>query len=196
MIPAPFSVVLDANVLYPFTLRDTLLRAASRGLYQAYWSEEILDEARRNLVDSGSITAEQAEKLLATMRRAFPESTVRGHESLIAVMPNQENDRHVAAAAVKAGAQVIVTLNLKDFASLPAGVEAQSPDDFLSNLFDLDPDGMIALVREQAAALKNPPRRVEEILTALGKMAPDFAAAALQRLGDAHSASASEEAGG
>ena len=32
MIPAPFKVVLDANVLYPFTLRDTLLRAAAAAL--------------------------------------------------------------------------------------------------------------------------------------------------------------------
>ncbi|MCO5170385.1 MAG: PIN domain-containing protein [Planctomycetes bacterium] len=42
MVPAPFKVVLDANVLYPFTLRDTLLRAASRGLFQVYWSEQFL----------------------------------------------------------------------------------------------------------------------------------------------------------
>jgi len=111
MVPAPFKVVLDANVLYPFTLRDTLLRAASRGLFQAYWSEQILEEARRNLVSTATITSEQAERLLATMRRAFPESTVRGHETLIAAMQNEEKDRHVAAAAVKVGAQVIVTLN-------------------------------------------------------------------------------------
>ncbi len=38
MLPAPFKVVLDANVLYPFTLRDTLLRAAAAGFFQAYWS--------------------------------------------------------------------------------------------------------------------------------------------------------------
>ena len=35
MLAAPFKVVLDANVLYPFTLRDTLLRAASQGLQAA-----------------------------------------------------------------------------------------------------------------------------------------------------------------
>lgn len=50
MVPAPFKVVLDANVLYPFTLRDTLLRAAARGSYQVHGSEQILEEARRNLV--------------------------------------------------------------------------------------------------------------------------------------------------
>ena len=43
MLPAPFKVVLDANVLYPFTLRDTLLRAAAEDLFQVYWSAKILD---------------------------------------------------------------------------------------------------------------------------------------------------------
>ena len=44
MIVAPFKVVLDANVLFPFSLRDTLLRAAAEGFFQLYWSDEILDE--------------------------------------------------------------------------------------------------------------------------------------------------------
>ncbi|MEQ1572523.1 MAG: hypothetical protein ABMA64_43285 [Myxococcota bacterium] len=48
--------MLDANVLLPFTLRDTLLRAAAADLYQAYWSDEILDEVARNLVATGTTT--------------------------------------------------------------------------------------------------------------------------------------------
>lgn len=54
MVPAPFIVVLDANVLFPFTLRDTLLRAAA-GFYQVRWTEQILDEATRNLVSTGTL---------------------------------------------------------------------------------------------------------------------------------------------
>lgn len=53
MLPTPFRAVLDANVLFPFTLRDTLLRAAAVRMFQAYWSEEILAEATRNLVKTG-----------------------------------------------------------------------------------------------------------------------------------------------
>jgi hypothetical protein len=44
MVPAPLIVVVDANVLFPFTLRDTVLRAATAGFYQLRWSAEILDE--------------------------------------------------------------------------------------------------------------------------------------------------------
>jgi predicted nucleic acid-binding protein len=175
VIVAPFKVVLDANVLFPFSLRDTLLRAAAAGFFQLYWTEEILDETTRSLVNTGATTAEQGNRLRAAMTGAFPESLVTGHEPLIEAMPNQSKDRHVAAAAVKAGAQVIVTSNLKDFGTLPDGIEAQSPDEFLSNLFDLDPHGMVALVREQARALQNPPRAFHELVAGLAKTVPEFA---------------------
>lgn len=176
MILVPFRVVLDANVLYPFTLRDTLLRAAAAGLFQVYWSRQILEEAQRNLLASGTMTQAQAERLQAAMERAFPEAMVSDYEALTPAMRNDEKDRHVVAAAVKAGAQVIVTSNLVDFSELPDGVEAQSPNHFLCNLFDLDPAGMTELVRRQAAALQRPARSFEEVVTALAKMVPEFAA--------------------
>ena len=176
MLPAPFKVVLDANVLYPFSLRDTLLRAASEGLFQLYWSDQILEEARRSLVSSGRMTDERATRLRSVMEEAFPEAMVTGHEPLIAAMKNEEKDRHVVAAAVKAGSQVVVTNNLRHFRELPEGIEAQSPDDFLCNLFDLDGDGMVALVMEQAAALKKPQRSYAELLDGLAKLVPEFVA--------------------
>jgi predicted nucleic acid-binding protein len=164
MITAPFKVVLDANVLYPFSLRDTLLRAAAAALFQAYWSDEILEEIRRNLVKSAAVPEGSAARLITTMKAAFPEARVTGYE-----------DAHVAAAAVKAGAQVIVTSNLADFRELPEGIEAQSPDEFLGNLFDLDRDGLVDLLREQAAALRRPPRSFEELIAGLAKVVPGFA---------------------
>ncbi len=174
MVPAPFRVVLDANVLFPFTVRDTLLRAAALGMYQVHWSEEILAEATRNLIATGRMNDEQAAHLMAAMRNAFPEALVRGHEELTGSMPNEEKDRHVAAVAVKAGAQVVVTSNLKDFHPMPDGVEAQSPDDFLLDLFDLAPQEMVELLRRQAAALKRPAVTLHELLTGLGKTVPRF----------------------
>lgn len=69
-----FTVVLDANVLYPFSLRDTLLRLAERELYALAWSERILDEVSRNLIDDGRTDAATAARLRAAMRSAFPEA--------------------------------------------------------------------------------------------------------------------------
>lgn len=174
MFPAPFKVVLDANVLFPFSLRDTLLRAAERGLFQIYWSEEILEEVRRSLVKTLTITEPNAEKLISIMKREFPEAMVSGYEHLIAAMRNDEGDRHVVAAALKCGAQVVVTSNVRDFRELPEGIEAQTPDEFLCNLHDLDADGVLELLEEQAAALKNPPHTFEQLLNGLAKMVPNF----------------------
>lgn len=42
-----FTVIYDANVLYPNTLRDILIRLAGTGIYQARWTENILDEVFR-----------------------------------------------------------------------------------------------------------------------------------------------------
>ena len=44
-----FVVLYDANVLYPSTLRDLLIRIAQAGLVQAKWSDRILDEVFDNL---------------------------------------------------------------------------------------------------------------------------------------------------
>jgi predicted nucleic acid-binding protein len=183
MVPAPFIVLLDANVLFPFSLRDTLLRAAAVGFYQLRWSSQILDEMTRNLVSTGTMPEEKARKLRAIMEREFPEAEVTGHEHLIAAMRNQEKDRHVSAAAVKASAQVITTSNLKDFADLPEGIEAQSPDVFLCNLFDLDREGFVELLREQAADLINPQMTLDELLGRLARVVPDLIAAVRAHLG-------------
>ena len=169
-----YIVVLDANVLFPFTLRDTLLRAAAAGFYQVRWSAQILDEVTRNLVSTGTMAESSANRLRDAMERTFPDAAVTDYEPLVDAMPNHPKDRHVAAAAVKAGAQLIVTANLKDFAVLPEGIEAQGPDDFLCHLFDLDPDAFDAVLREQAADLQRPPVSFRDLLERLARVVPQL----------------------
>jgi len=175
MRPTSLIAVLDANVLYPFTLRDTLLRAAAAGLFQVRWSDKILDEATSNLVGDGVVTEQQANRLRATMSAAFPEARVTAFDKLVGTMRNDPKDRHVAAAAVKAKAQVIVTLNVRDFRCVPEGVEAQTPDRFLVRLFDQEPRLLIDIVREQSATLRRPPRSFEDVVGALARVVPVFA---------------------
>lgn len=184
MVPAPFIVVVDANVLFPLTLRDTVLRAAAAEFYQLRWSREILDEIERNLVSTGTMATEKASRLRTTMERVFPDAMVTGFDSLVSSMRNDAKDRHVVAAAVKASAHVITTSNLKDFTPLPKGIEAQSPDEFLCNLFDLAPDAFVELLREQAADLHKPPVSFDELLSRLSKPVPKLVAAVRNSIDD------------
>lgn len=145
--------VLDACVLIPSVLADTLLRCAERELYRPAWSRQILDEVRRNL--PGSVDTAAADRRINTMCRFFPQAMVSGHEAFTEHLTNHPKDRHVLAAAVKGNAEYIVTANLRDFpaaALRPYAVEAQHPDDFLCDLLDNDPDVIIDIIAEQAAA--------------------------------------------
>jgi predicted nucleic acid-binding protein len=181
-----FRAVLDANVLYPFSLRDTLLRLAELELYDPLWSAQILDEATRNLVEDGRIEIWQAERLVEAMRRTFeaaevPQAQVLALES---AMLNDEKDRHVLAAAVAGGAEAVVTANLLDFppeACDPLGVEAVHPDDFLLGLYALVPHLVANAVSEQAADLQAPPKTLDELLDMLAETVPEFAAAVRER---------------
>jgi hypothetical protein len=46
-------VVYDANVLYPNTLRDLLIRIAQSGTVQAKWTNAILDEMAAAFAGTG-----------------------------------------------------------------------------------------------------------------------------------------------
>ncbi|MDQ3355947.1 MAG: PIN domain-containing protein [Actinomycetota bacterium] len=177
----PFAAVLDASVLYPLPLRDTLLRIAETELYDVYWSEHILHEVVRNLIADGRATAEQARRLTDTMTAAFEGAAVpQGAVDRIEPgMTNEPKDRHVLAAAVAAGANAVVTLNLKDFpvgACRPLGIDALHPDTLLLDLHALDPDIVRDAVERQAAALRRPPLSLPELLDRLAVTVPQFAA--------------------
>lgn len=75
-------VVLDACVLFPRPLCDTLLRAAEAELYRPYFSQEILDETTRNLVKRKRMTSAKAAKFQAAIKEAFPEALVEVPEQL------------------------------------------------------------------------------------------------------------------
>lgn len=170
-----FGVVLDACVLVPACLRDTLLRTAAANFYRLHWSEDILAEVERSLVKNGLTDVTKARAVIDVMRHAFPEAAVTGYMSLISSMKNAKEDRHVLAAAVRSGSQTIVTHNLRDFPEAALrlhGVEAQSPDEFLEYQFDLDRDRMARIITAQATDTFRPALSVSEVLTFLGRDAP------------------------
>lgn len=166
---ANFTAVFDACVLYPATLRDILMRVAATDLFRARWSEAIHEEWTRNLLAKRpDISEAQLQRTVELMNRAVPDCLVTNYERLIPLleMPDQD-DRHVLAAAVRCEADVIVTVNLKDFPAEvlePYEIEAQHPDVFLSHLFDLNPVVFSNAVRGHRESLINPPKDAQELL--------------------------------
>ncbi len=176
----PFAAVLDASVLYPLPLRDTLLRLAEAELYDAYWSERILSEVVRNLVEDGRAVEDQARRLTSGMTEAFDGAAVpqTAVDRLEPAMTNDPKDRHVLAAAVVSGAQAVITLNLRDFplaACAPFAVEPLHPDVFPLYVHGLDPNNVHEAVERQAHALRRPPMTFDELLERLAVTVPSFA---------------------
>lgn len=93
--------LLDACVLVPMPLADTLLRLAEPpALFEARWSDDILAEVTRTLVGRFAKSPEKARYREASMREYFPHALVPDYRSLIGRMRNHPKDRHVLAAAV------------------------------------------------------------------------------------------------
>lgn len=169
-----FTVVYDACVLYPAPLRDLLMRLALTDRFRARWSNTIHDEWIRNLlIQRPELEPAALEKTRALMNLSVRDCVVEGFEHLIPALElPDENDRHVVAAAIHCGAETIVTFNLKDFppgALEPYNLEAQHPDDFVVDLFDLHPASVLQALTEQRASLKRPPKTADEFLDILLK---------------------------
>lgn len=108
--------VLDACVLVPLPVADTLLRLAEPpALYEPRWTDEILAEVTLTLVVRFGKTQENALYREAVMRDFFRDSLVENYEPLIEGLTNHPKDRHVLAAAVACRADYLVTFNLKHF---------------------------------------------------------------------------------
>ena len=181
----PYAVVLDACVLHPAHLRDTLLRLSERELFQPLWTSDILAELERSLTKR-EVSPQSARRLVETMESAFESAMVRGFEPLVDSMTCEPKDRHVLAAAVHGDAGAIITFNVRDFPQeslQPHSIDVIHPDDFLLDALDLAPSTVIEELRQQADANRVSPRTLFEILDALATAgSPRFADEIRRRL--------------
>lgn len=167
-----FTVVYDANLFYPAPLRDLLVRLAMTGLFRARWTERIHDEWMRNLLKNRpDLTQDKLERTRSLIDKSCHDCLVVDYEGLIdsVVLPDPD-DRHVLAAAIRCGADAIITVNLKDFPDSilrKHGIEAIHPDDFIVNNFDLHSAKVLEAVNAHRKSLKNPPVDVNTFLDTL-----------------------------
>jgi predicted nucleic acid-binding protein len=166
------TALYDANVLYPAPLRDLVMYLAMTDLFAARWSNDIHEEwmtgVLRNRPDLARAKLERTRRF---MDKSVRDALVAGYEALIPTLKLPDpNDRHVLAAAIHAGADVIVTMNLKDFpkATLSKyGIVAQRPDDFVMRLVAMDAEVVLRAITLQQQSLKRPAKTMDEFLETL-----------------------------
>jgi predicted nucleic acid-binding protein len=182
MIPTQdneYAAILDACVLVPMCLCDTLLRLAEDpAMYRPLWSDEILREAGHALQTKIGLTTEQRNYRIKQMSEAFPEALVPTPSCLAEPLTGvpDKKDRHVLAAAIAGHANVIVTSNTKHF---PAEYLAQfdilchSADEFLIYQVHLNPYLVLEKLTAQAINIR---RQIGDVLSTLKVVAPRFVA--------------------
>ena len=172
MTVTPITALLGACVIYPAPLRDLLMYFAVKDVYRPRWTDAIHEEWIRAVLENRpDLRRAQLERTRDLMNHNARDSLVTGYEGLIdgLSLPDPD-DRHVLAAAIHAGAEVIVTFNLADFpaSSLAVhGIEGRHPDVFCCGLLDTALDAALEAVRLQRLSLKNPPRDAPEFLGTL-----------------------------
>ncbi|MBA2948834.1 PIN domain-containing protein [Streptomyces himalayensis] len=173
------NAVLDACVLFPNVLRDTMLSLAERDLFRPLWSLEILSEVRRNVLAKRPVDAQALDRTIALMNSAFDDALVEDWEPLVPDIELRDpDDRHVLAAAISGRAHAIVTFNTSDFLGpkpLPGDIEIFHPDAFLIDRFDESPTSVISALTDQSKRYRRPPMDLGALLARLDRCGvPEF----------------------
>jgi predicted nucleic acid-binding protein len=154
-----YSAVLDACVLVPASLCDTLLRLAEEpAMYRPLWSEQILAELTKAMRVKLHRSAADASYRRQQMANAFPDAMVKVPPDVLKAadcIPDPD-DRHVLGAAIMARANTIVTQNTKDFPKEcleSFGVLCQTADDFLTHQYHLDPQLVLNKLDDQGIGI-------------------------------------------
>lgn len=151
-------VLLDTCVIYPTVMRQVLLGVAARGVYTPLWSARIVGEWLRAVEKLGPDGMAQAQSEAALLAMRWPEAEVEYPPSLEARLwlPDPA-DIHVLAAAVAGSADMIVTLNARDFPRnvlAEEGISRTDPDTFLHGIWQAQPD-LVQAVADDVLAEAN-----------------------------------------
>jgi len=167
-------IVLDACVLFPTVLREILIGTAATGAFTPLWSPRILEEWARatRRLPPGAEAIARAE--IAILRADWPASEVAPPPDLVETLSLPDaDDRHVLAAAIAGDADVLMTLNTRDFPSRTLarhGILLRGPDGFLAelNAGGVDMTTISGRVQARAEAASGRPRPLRALLKRAG----------------------------
>nr|WP_272871490.1 PIN domain-containing protein [Ruegeria lacuscaerulensis] len=137
---------MDTCVIYPTVMREMLLGAARLGHFTPVWSARILEEWARAARKLGPEGEAQARAEIALTQAHWPGAEhppAPGIEQRL-WLPDSA-DTHVLATAVATSADVIVTVNAKDFPRnilSEEGLDRRDPDGLLHGFWLAESEGM------------------------------------------------------
>ena len=173
VLPTPETVVLDANI-FPSTWLTDLSLAEHTGLLEIIYSDTILEESRRAMIDDLGFAAHWVDRYLSSIQMGFPYSrVVPDPDTMHRIVLPDPDDSHVVAAAVAAGASTIVTYNLADFPEselAPYAVKALHPDRVLTKILCNHTKPVADVLREIVSSKTRPPRTMPEELEQLHRL--------------------------
>lgn len=184
----PFTLRRGTGCMCVVSIHTARCTASPRsdGALPAKMTATIQDEWKRNLrTNRPDIAEDQLARTQTLMNKALPDAMVSGFEPLISgiTLPDS-NDCHVVAAAIRCKAEVIVTMNLKDFPrNLMAEfeIEALHPDEFIMDLFDLNQALVLKAVNAQRASFRQPAMGVTVYLDSLLRQGLPMTVSALDK---------------
>ncbi len=177
-------VFVDTNVLYPASLADLTLSAAEYGLFELVYSDHLLQEVERVLVNHKGLAPGNAQRFIDEICQTFPTGRIKAttYEGTVGSWtgPDDADLLHLAAAACS-GAAVLVTNNTKDFerATPPVGVTkptVMTADDFFCSLLDEGfEEDLVNVIVSMTSANRRPPKTWDEMMQRLATVGlPEF----------------------
>jgi predicted nucleic acid-binding protein len=173
--------VLDADIVFSRVMHELMGRVAKGlELLDLAWSEELLAETRRSLVEKKGLSEDAAARWVGYLPQNFPD----GEQDLaglpadvdLGALTDDPDDHHVCHLAIASGATCLFTHDrgyLRE-ALQGHGIEVTTPDLFLSVAFDDGSEGFLDLLERQAADWAGG-RPIDELLAAIERAgAPSF----------------------
>jgi PIN domain len=162
---------LDANVIRGQLTNDILLSVAAQDVVEPRWSQDVIDEMRRNRPDG--VSEQAIDRRIGQMNRFFPRALTSGYEGLTPQMPADPKDQHVLAAAVHSRCDVLVSDNTKDFdppSTGPRAMRVERLSQFLNRKLTEQPDRVQTALRDMVGRNRRAPQSMSQLIDELAEM--------------------------
>lgn len=175
----PERAFLDANVIRGQQTNDILLSLADNQVFEPRWTQQVIDEMRRNRPPG--LSEKAIDRRITMMNAAFEDAmTEAPPQELQDQMQADPKDKHVLAGAVASESDVLVTDNLKDFdppSSGPHAMRVEGLNQFLSRKLEEDPERVQEGLQDMLRRSRRDPRTMSALIDTMaeGQELNDFA---------------------